>query len=130
MRRAIALVLVIAVSGCAQSVERQQLQAMPTADGIKYDQDVPACMNLSPRERLAWRVVQGAAMGVAIGAGIGAIAGGYAAAGNAVPAMWQGAAAGAGAGALAGGVDGYHDLKKPDDGCKPDGAAPLASKTE
>lgn len=130
MRRVIALVLVIAVSGCAQSVPHQQLQAMPTADGIKYDQDVPACVNLSPNERLAWRVLQGAAIGVSFGAGIGAIAGGYAAAGNTVPALWQGAAAGAGAGALAGGVDGYQDLKKPADGCGPDGGAPVAKQTD
>src|SRR5258708_17245018 len=102
MHRVIALVLVIAVSGCAQSVPHQQMQAMPTADGIKYDQDVPACVNLSPKERLAWRVLQGAAIGVSFGAGIGAIAGGYAAAGHTLPALWQGAAAGARAGGPAG----------------------------
>ncbi len=130
MRRIISLALVIAIGGCTQAVPHHELQAMPTADGIKYDQDVPACVTLSPRERLAWRVLQGAAIGVSFGAGIGAIAGGYVAAGNTLPALWQGAAAGAGAGALAGGVDGYRDLEKPTDDCAPDAGTPTAKQTD
>ena len=130
MRRSLALALAILASGCAQSVHEQQVEVIPAGAPIQYDQDVPACVHLSPAERLAWRALQGAAIGVGFGAGIGAIAGGYAAAGNTVPALWTGAAAGAGAGGAVGIGEGVRDLKNPTDDCAGEPAKPAAKPAE
>ncbi|HUN49145.1 MAG TPA: hypothetical protein VMU85_21605 [Stellaceae bacterium] len=118
MRRAVVgLALLVLVSGCTETVRERQVKVIPAGAPIAYDQDVPRCVAMSPTERLAWRVLQGAAIGVGFGAGIGAIAGGYAAGANTLPAIWTGAAAGAGAGAVVGAGEGWKDIQHSPDGC-------------